>query len=170
VGAAEQSKQSPFMVRVKELQIDRLRVIFNKLSVTAESQQAAVKSLLEKIIIANKESPEFLRYVLYKVAYNLSSDCQEEFFNEMDEGHPLKLARVACGLSGSIKELGELIRAQFCQQCPLCIPKAAEAGLAGEAFLADMGFRQKVRPHVPALVEGSCHTTQLRTAEACGGL
>jgi outer membrane PBP1 activator LpoA protein len=85
VGAAEQNKQSPFMVRVKELQIDRLRVIFNKLSVTVESQQAAVKSLLEKIIIANKESPEFLRYVLYKVAYNLSSDCQEEFFNEMDE-------------------------------------------------------------------------------------
>ncbi len=107
------------MLRVKELQIDRLRVIFNKLSVTPESQAAAVSSLLEKIIISNKESPDFLKYTLFKIATNIASDCQEEFFNEMDEGHPLKLARVSVGLCASIKELGDLIKAQFYKQSPL---------------------------------------------------
>jgi hypothetical protein len=68
----------------------------------------------------------------------------QEFFNEMDEGHPLKLARVACGLSTTLPELGELIKAQFYKLCPLTVPKAAELGLSGEEFLADMGFKQKV--------------------------
>lgn len=144
VSVAEQNKQSPFMQQVKALQIDRLRVIFNKLSVTPESQAVAVKSLLEKIVIANKESPDLLKYTLFKIVLNLSADCQEEFFNEMDEGHPLKLARVVCGLSGSIKELGSLFKAQFYKACPLCVPKAAEVGLTGDDFLADMGFKQKV--------------------------
>ena len=154
------------MLRVKALQIDRLRVIFNKLSVTPESQSAAVSSLLEKIVVSNQEeqqmlqqqqqhqqhphsssphSPSFLKYTLFKVAANITADCQEEFFNEMDEGHPLKLARVACGLCAHIKELGDLIVAQFYSLCPLCIPKAAEAGLSGDLFLKDMGFRAKVR-------------------------
>jgi hypothetical protein len=75
--AAESDKQSPFMQRIKALQIDRLRVIFNKLSVTAESQSTAIKSLLEKVVLSNAESPEFLRYTLYKIALNLSADCQE---------------------------------------------------------------------------------------------
>jgi len=144
VAQAEVDKKGPFMLRVKELQIDRLRVIFNKLSVTPESQATAVSSLLEKIIISNKESPDFLKYTLFKIATNIASDCQEEFFNEMDEGHPLKLARVSVGLCGSIKELADLIKAQFYKQCPLCIPKTAEVGLAGEDFLRDMGFKAKV--------------------------
>jgi hypothetical protein len=75
--AAESDKQSPFMQRIKALQIDRLRVIFNKLSVTAESQSTAIRSLLEKVVLSNAESPEFLRYTLYKIALNLSADCQE---------------------------------------------------------------------------------------------
>jgi hypothetical protein len=133
------------MLRVKELQIDRLRVIFNKLSVTVESQTTAVNSLLEKIIVSNNESPEFLKYTLFKIANNIVNDCQEEFFNEMDEGHPLKLARIACGLCANIREglLADLIKAQFYSTCPLCIPKAAEGGLTGDQFLQDMGFRRQ---------------------------
>jgi hypothetical protein len=74
----------------------------------------------------------------------------------MDEGHPLKLARVACGLSTTLPELGELIKAQFYKLCPLTVPKAAELGLSGEEFLADMGFKQKVGAMSCAAVVGYC--------------
>jgi hypothetical protein len=80
----------------------------------------------------------------------------QEFFNEMDEGHPLKLARVACGLSTTLPELGELIKAQFYKLCPLTVPKAAELGLSGEEFLADMGFKQKVAMSCTAVVATVC--------------
>lgn len=169
VTTAEANKQSPFMQQVKSLQLDRLRVIFNKLSVTVESQTLATKSLLEKILVAHSEGPEFLRYTLYKVAFNLSVDCQEEFFSEMDEGHPLKLARVACALTSSIPELGALIKAQFYKLCPLCIPKAAEVGLSGEAFLVDMGFRQKVRLSLLFILMGNCGCDEIYAQHHLGG-
>lgn len=149
---AEQDKKSVFMTRIKELQIDRMRAIFNRLGVTSDSQATAVKSLLEKIIISNNESSDFLKYTLFKIASNIASDCQEDHFNEMDEGHPLKLARVVCGLCSSITELGDLIKAQFYLLCPMTIPKAAEVGLSGEDFLRDMGFKSKVMVLVVLLV------------------
>jgi len=141
VAEAEKDKKGAFMTRVKAMQIDRLRNIFNKLSVTVESQELALRNLLEKIVTANAESPDFLKYVLFKICSNILTDCQEEFFMEMDEGHPLKLARVACGLCVQIKELPALLKAQFYKLCPLSVPKVAEVGLAGDAFLRDMGFR-----------------------------
>ena len=141
--SAEQDKKSPFMQRVKQLQINRLRAIFNRLSVTPESQHSAVNSLLDKIIAANSESPQLLKYTLFKIANNIITDCQEEFFNEMDEGHPLKLARVSCALCEQMPDLADLIKAQFYKHCPLTVPKGAEAGLTGEEFLEDMGFKSK---------------------------
>lgn len=132
------------MQRIRHLQIDRLRAVFNKLSATAESQAVAVKSLLEKLLQASRDSPQVLQYTLVKVAASVVADCQEEFFNETDEGHPTKLARVACALCAQVFDLSAMVRAQFYLACPLVVPRgSSEPGLAGEAFLEDMRFRRK---------------------------
>lgn len=143
VALIDQDKSSQIFDTIRQHQIDRLRVIFNKLSATVESQSVAVASLLEKLLVASKVSPELLRYTLFKISNNIISDSQEEVFNETDEGHPTKLARVSCGLCREIQDLSSVIQAQFYDQCPLTIPRSAKEGLEGEDFLLDLRFRKK---------------------------
>jgi len=120
----ESDKTSKLMIRAKQLGMDRLRVVFNRLSTTKESQLAAVTSLLDHIRCASRESPEMLRYVLYKIVTHIFKDCQEEFFCEMDEGHPQKLARLVCGLCKNIDDLKILLKQYFYATCPILIPSA----------------------------------------------
>lgn len=118
VDAAEADKESDFMKRVKVLGFDRLRAIFNRLSITKESQQTAITNLQEQLQKASNESPQMLQYTLIKIGRHILKDCQEEFFCEMDEGHPLKLARVVTGLCMHIEEFREILRHQFFSACP----------------------------------------------------
>lgn len=110
---------SQFILRVKALGIDRLRAIFNRLSTTKDSQQAAIRSLQGQILKAGNESQQMLQYTLIKIGRNMLKDCQEEFFCERDEGHPLKLARVICGLCKRVNGFREILRQQFFDACPL---------------------------------------------------
>ena len=139
----DSNKQGPVLKKIKHYQIDRLRSIFNKLSATKESQQIAKAALLEKLLIANKDSPELLSYTLFKISSNIVADCQEEFFNETDESHPLKLARVSCGLCVEINTLKDTVKAQFYHTCPMTIPRNAMEGLTGDSFYENMRFRGK---------------------------
>lgn len=122
----ESDKKGAFMLKAKQLGVDRLRVIFNRLSSTKDSQKVAVKSLLDQIYSASRDSSEMLKYVLYKIVNHVLKDCQEEFFCEMDEGHPLKLARVVCGLCRTIDDLKDFVRRQFYVVCPILIPEIRE--------------------------------------------
>ncbi len=143
VAATDKDRTSPLFQAVRSFQIDRLRAVFNKLSATAESQSTAVSSLLDKLVVASKHSPELLRYTSFKVAHILVTDCQMEFFSEMDEAHPTKLARVACGLCCRVADLTPLLRAQFGEHCILTVPRGAGRGLQGDSFLLDMRFIRK---------------------------
>lgn len=142
----EKDKTCELMQKIKRLQIDRLRVVFNKLGASKESQQVAVTSLLEKIVSSSQESKQLLRYTLFKIADTIASDCQEEFFIETDEAHPLKLVRVACELSSKLPDLlPNAIRGHWYRHCPLSIPKTQpQEGFTGDAFFTDMGFRHRI--------------------------
>jgi hypothetical protein len=115
----DSDKNSQFFQRVKALGIDRLRAIFNRLSTTKESQLVAIASLEEQIIKAGSESQQMLQYTLIKIGRNMLKDCQEEFFCERDEGHPLKLARVICGLCKRVDGFRDILRQQFFSACPI---------------------------------------------------
>lgn len=129
---------------IKELGLNKLPSIFNKISITIESQQLAVNNLIEKIIISKQYSINILQYILYKISLYIILDCQTDHYNEMDEGHSLKLARVINELCDKIKDLSRLVKGQFYKFCPLCIPKIPESGLHGTEFLLDMGFKLEV--------------------------
>jgi hypothetical protein len=62
-----------------------------------------------------------------------------------DEGHSLKLARVLCILCNrlSSNHLGLVLKSHFYLHCPLVIPKHQEEGLTGDAFFANMAFKEK---------------------------
>lgn len=144
MSAIDQDKGGLAMQRVRHIGIHRMRVVFNKLSATAESQAAAAASLLEMLLCASRDSPALLRYTLVKVSASVVADCQEEFFSETDEGHPTKLARVSCALCAEISDLAVMISAQFSLACPLVVPRgASDPKLQGEDFLEDMCFRRK---------------------------
>jgi hypothetical protein len=142
----EKDKSGIFMKRVKDLQIDRLRVIFNRLGATVESQQNAINSVLETLLKALHESQQMLTYTVYKVTNFIISDCQEEFFSETDQTHPTKIARLTCGLCDKMRTqsfLADTIKTSFYKACPLIIPKQAEPGIESNEFYMDMGFVQK---------------------------
>ena len=141
--SVDQDKSGSLLAAVREMQIDRLRNVFNKLSSTKESQQTAVCSLLNRLVMASKHSPVLLRYTCFKISSNLVADCQEDHFTETDESHPTKLARVACGLCSHVQDFSAVLRAQLNHHCPLTVPRRAEEGMQGEAFLENMRFRRK---------------------------
>lgn len=129
------------MQRVKELRINSIPAkSFNKLSVTSDSQRTVVNELLEKAIIASGDSPDLLKYTLFKIANSIVSYCDDENFKEMDEGNPQKVVRVICGLCEHLPQIATLIIGCFNSCCPLTIPKAAEKGLSGDAFYQDLRF------------------------------
>lgn len=136
----ERDRTGPFMKRVKALEIDRLRAVFNRMGATEESRTASIKQLLEKIVLASKDSPEMLRYTLFKVVQHVSTDCQDDNFNEMEESHPLKLARVVCSIGRDIPQLTDIFRANFTRQCPLLIPRLLAEGIDEALGLQALGF------------------------------
>lgn len=155
----EKDKKGFFMQNIKKHGIDRMRAIFNRLSTTVESQTTAVSQLLEKIVIASQESSEVLRFTLLKASQFIVTDCEGDFFNEMDEGHPTKLARVACSICTQIPQLGKLLKNQFNRVCPLTIPRSnsylpkivtdnsKNTGLNDNTMdlLQDMGFKKTMK-------------------------
>lgn len=160
ITTVEKDKQGAFMQRVKTHQLERLRVIFNKISATNESRERAIASLLEKIVVANADSPEMLRYTLGKIVSLLLKDCQEDAFNEMEESHPLGLARIACGLGAQMGEsVVAVFHSGFLSSCPFLVPRMLPEGISvvsaesnggtaaaqssEEAFLQTMGFVYK---------------------------
>ncbi len=137
-------RTGPFMMTVKQYGIDKMRGTFNKLSATVESHHNAVKSLKEYILLANQSSFEMLRYTLFKIVENILKDCQEEFFTELAESQPTRLARVCCMLCIEIDELKRLIRSMFVKLCPPLMPKLFPEGLQStEEFLKSLGFKFK---------------------------
>lgn len=81
------------MSKVKMLRIHTIPGIFNRLSASATSQALVVTQLLEKIVAASKERiPELLRYTLCKVAAQLISQAQSEFFIIEDEAQSLPVS------------------------------------------------------------------------------
>lgn len=147
ISALEANKTSEFMMRIKSHQMDRLRVIFNRLSVTKESQTTAIALLLQKIMIAHADSKEMLKYLLYKIVINVLRDCQEEFFNEMDEGQPMRLARLVVGLCKEMALLKEYFVGHFYRSCPVLIPYILPEGLGSaqsDVYLHSLGFIKKV--------------------------
>ena len=82
------------MTRIKQLRINSIPGIFNRLSATAASQSLVVNELLDKIIIASKEvMPEILRYTLCKIAAQLILQAQSEFFIIEDESQSVPVSR-----------------------------------------------------------------------------
>ena len=78
------------MAKVKQLRIQTIPGIFNRLSASSASQTLVVNQLLEKIVAASREKiPELLRYTLCKVAAQLVSQAQSEFFIIEDESQSL---------------------------------------------------------------------------------
>lgn len=135
-------RTGPVMQTIKDLGINRIGAIFNRLSVTKESQDACLASLLEKIVQASsaQNSSVILEYTLFKVSARLLAECQQDSFIPTVEGHPGKLARLASSICVKLQGIDSLIKAQFFNQCPLCLPKHAETGLAGDDFFRDMAF------------------------------
>lgn len=151
----EKNKQSFFMILVKKYEIDRIRMIFNRLGSSPESHQKAFSDLLEKIVFVSQiaannntsqrgadasgilnntmllnqlqptdqEKQFLLRYLLMKIVINIFKDCQEEFFNEMDESQVMRLARITCLLCQEIKEFIPIFHDYFYMLCPLLMPK-----------------------------------------------
>jgi hypothetical protein len=82
------------MSKVKQLRIHTIPGIYNRLSASATSQTLVVTQLLEKIVAASKERiPELLRYTLCKVAAQLVSQAQSEFFIIEDEAQSLPVSK-----------------------------------------------------------------------------
>ena len=63
---------------IKELGLNKLPSIFNKISITIESQQLAVHTLIEKIILSKQYSVNILQYILYKISLYIILDCQTD--------------------------------------------------------------------------------------------
>eukprot|EP01031_Cornospumella_fuschlensis_P025115 gene25113-30332_t len=103
----EADKTVAFMQYVKSQQIDRIRSIFNRLSVTTESQTLVIAQLeetLKKAYHYDQQNPPMndmtmAQYVLHKVVMNICRDIQEEFFNEMDKPNVHKIYVVVQKLS-----------------------------------------------------------------------
>lgn len=99
------------MAKVKQLRIQTIPGIFNRLSASSASQTLVVNQLLEKIVAASREKiPELLRYTLCKVAAQLVSQAQSEFFIIEDESQSLPVSSVRFnGMS------------RICKHTPICI-------------------------------------------------
>jgi hypothetical protein len=136
----EKDRTGPFMQRVKALQIDRMRAVFNRMGATEQSRDASIKQLMEKIVLASKDSPEMLRYTLFKVVQNVINDCQDTNFNEMEESHPLKLARVVSSVGKDISQLADIFKTDFMRACPLLIPRLISEGINENENLISLGF------------------------------
>ena len=90
----DKDKKGLIMTRIKQLRINSIPGIFNRLSATAASQSLVVNELLDKIIIASKEvMPEILRYTLCKIAAQLILQAQSEFFIIEDESQSVPVSR-----------------------------------------------------------------------------
>ena len=87
------------MMRIKQLRINSIPGIFNRLSATPASQTLVVNQLLEKIVAASKEAPEVLRYTLCKIAAQLVAQAQSEFFIIEDESQSIPVTDLSCYLS-----------------------------------------------------------------------
>ena len=86
----DRDKGGEIMAKVKQLRIQTIPGIFNRLSASSASQTLVVNQLLEKIVAASREKiPELLRYTLCKVAAQLVSQAQSEFFIIEDESQSL---------------------------------------------------------------------------------
>jgi hypothetical protein len=89
----DRDKGGLIMSKVKQLRIHTIPGIYNRLSASATSQTLVVTQLLEKIVAASKERiPELLRYTLCKVAAQLVSQAQSEFFIIEDEAQSLPVS------------------------------------------------------------------------------
>ncbi|RYY86519.1 hypothetical protein EON63_05600, partial [archaeon] len=152
----ESDKTVSFMQYVKAQQIDRIRSIFNKLSVTSESQTLVVTQLeevLKKAYYYDQQNPHththandvsMVRYVLHKVVMNVCRDIQEEFFSEMDKQNVHKIFVVIqqlCALYSSTSAtsdgksaggnvLSEYLLSAYYSICPLLIPRIIPEGVS----------------------------------------
>jgi hypothetical protein len=64
----QKDRQGEFMQKVRAQQIDRMRLVFNRLSVNPESIEGAADTLLNTIVAASKDSAELLHYVSFQIA------------------------------------------------------------------------------------------------------
>lgn len=156
------------MQLVKKYELDRLRMIFNRLGSTAESHQLAFTSLLQKIILVSQLLPSthpqnqdpnapseeekslLMKFVFHKIVFNIFKDCQEEFFNEMDEAQVLRLVRITCLLCKEIPEFIPIFQSFYYQLCPLLVPKLFPEGSGVDNEFRDrlqlaLGFTRKLK-------------------------
>ena len=88
--SVDRDKGGLIMSTVKQLRIHTVPGIFNRLSASNASQILVVNQLFEKIVAASKENvPGLLRYTLCKIAAQLVSQSQSEFFIIEDEAQSL---------------------------------------------------------------------------------
>lgn len=142
VNIIDADKSNPLMIKIKEYQLDRLRAIFNRISVTVQSQENAVSALFEKILLT-KDNPDLLRYLLFKIVQNLLKDTQGEHFKIEDEAQPMRISRVICSLCMKINVLTDFVKSQFYMTCPLLYPKVISEGLSTHDFFISMAFNTK---------------------------
>lgn len=95
--SVREQQSGPLWEQIQSHQLGefKLRAIFNKVSATEQSQQIAINKLMEKVVVASACGEAILKYALFAVVQNLLADCQNEYFNEKDETHPFKTARLA---------------------------------------------------------------------------
>jgi hypothetical protein len=169
----DKNKQSVFRSYVKRYEIDRLRLIFNRLG-SSESHSMAFNALLQTILSVSQIVPReqnqnpsdpneeekalLLRYLFYKIVFNIFQDCQEEFFSETDELQVMKLVKITCLLCQEIQEFISIFQSLYYLLCPLLIPKvfpelnssssstsAGNAGDSKEKLLLSLGFTRKLK-------------------------
>ena len=135
----EKDKQSTFMKFVEKYEIHRLRMIFNRLGASPESHTTAFNALLEKILLVSQlntkektgsmdlpsesEKSLLIRYLFYKIVFNVFKDSQEQFFNHLDEAQVARLARITCLLCNEISEFISIFQSFYYVHAPLLIPK-----------------------------------------------
>jgi hypothetical protein len=149
-------KNSPFMHRVKELEINRMGIVVNQLNNTDESHRLVCKLFVDKIRQASQESSEMLHYALFKIVDSLSTLIQDEAFNHLIESQPHRYARLMSLICVEIDDFKHLLRSMFFKTCPPVMGKIVSEGLDTDAFLHSMGFVWK----------GS--KTSLVSAASCG--
>jgi type III secretory pathway component EscV len=88
-------KPDEIMNRIREIGINRIVGIFNRLSKVEDKIALCANELLNLVVGAGgaRDMPVLLSYTLYKIALQIVKKSSEEHFIINDEGHPLPVRK-----------------------------------------------------------------------------